>query len=265
MKRRQRTMMIAAISIIAVMVTGCGAQGNANSNVTTPQNTDRVGEIIQFGSYEQDNDLSNGAEPIEWEVVGTRDGHTLLLSKYALDCKKYNDNSGSITWENCTLREWLNNDFYNTAFSDTEKKRIATVFNENPDSYELYKPWLFELGSTYGAEGGNTTRDNVFLLSWTEARDFLNGKLYDQKIGGKNYNQKLICKPTAYARARGAWAANYTGGSEYPNDVDGCCCWWLRSPGSFRNEATHVFADGDIEEAIVNRGDFAVRPAILID
>ena len=41
-----------------------------------------VGDIITFGHYEQDNNLDNGAEPIEWIVLDVQDGKALLLSKY---------------------------------------------------------------------------------------------------------------------------------------------------------------------------------------
>ena len=126
-------------------------------------------DTVILGTYEQDNDPSNGPEPIEWQVVGIRNGHILLLSKYVLDCKKYNETNTGITWEDCTLRTWLNNDFYNTAFPDDDEKKddkddvkdwIATAHNENPDSYELYRRW----STSYGAKGGNATNDNVFLL-----------------------------------------------------------------------------------------------------
>ncbi len=70
-----------------------------------------------------------------------------------------------------------------------------------------------------GAEGGNATDDKVFLLSWTEARDYLDGKLSRSSLGAENYNQKLLCKPTAYAKAQGALA--YPGGSYYPSDTAG--------------------------------------------
>ena len=221
------------------------------------------GDIVILGSYEQDNDLSNGAEPIEWQVVGTRDGHTLLISKYALDCKQYNEEWTDITWENCTLRSWLNNDFYNKAFSSFDKKWIVTAHNSNPDSYELYRP-LNTSSYTYGAKGGNATNDKVFLLSWTEARDYFGGKLYDSDIGAGNYNQKLLCKPTAYAKAQGGWAYSNSD-NYYPSDTDGCCWWWLRSPGNNQDSAALVRNYGALNYYFVHGSTGGVRPAILIN
>ena len=222
-----------------------------------------VGDVIKFGSYEQ-NKISSGKEAIEWIVLGERDGNTLLLSKYALDCKKYYGKKVDITWNSSSLRTWLNEDFYNTAFSDSEKKRIVTAHNENPDTYELYK--IFNNSShTFGAEGGKATDDKVFLLSWTEARDYLGGKVNDSSLGASNYNQKLLCKPTAYAKEQGV--KTYTNSkNNYPSDTDGCCEWWLRSPGDDPTNATIVYQYGALSSCDVFYGyDVGVRPAILIN
>ena len=230
------------------------------------------GDIITLGTYEQDNNLSNGAEPIEWIVVGERDGHTLILSKDAIDYKKYNEELyKDITWEDCTLRSWLNNDFYNNAFSASDKGRIATAHNENPDTYELYKDY-HRNNQTWGAKGGNATDDNVFLLSWTEARDYFEGKLSDYDLGAENYNQKLLCRPTAYTKAQGISTCSSSDNEKYfhrPSDVVGCCGWWLRSPGPDQSgvSASNVGYDGSLGRGGDNPDYPAngVRPALLID
>ena len=46
-----------------------------------------VGSVVTFGRYEQDNDLSNGPEPIEWTVLDVRDGKSLLISRFGLECR----------------------------------------------------------------------------------------------------------------------------------------------------------------------------------
>ncbi|MDY6017558.1 MAG: TIR domain-containing protein, partial [Oscillospiraceae bacterium] len=75
----------------------------------------KAGDYVFFGAYEQDNSASNGKEHIEWLVLEVKDGKALVISKYALDCKQYNTNYTDVTWEACTLRRWLNNDFINAA------------------------------------------------------------------------------------------------------------------------------------------------------
>ena len=167
-----------------------------------------------------------------------------------------------ITWENCTLRSWLNNDFYYKAFSASDRKKIVTVHNENPDSYELYKRW----GTHDGAKGGNATDNKVFLLSWTEARDYLDGKPYDHdsSLAADKYNQKLLCRPTAYTNAQGLYIYYNDDSKYYPSDTDGCCCWWLRSPGYDQSSAARVYYTGALEGPL-SSSHFGVRPALLID
>lgn len=82
------------------------------------------GDIITFGTYEQDGQLSNGNEDIEWIVI-MRDGNkALVISKYCLEQKPFNSILASVTWKDSTIRTWLNNDFYNNAFSSDERNKI---------------------------------------------------------------------------------------------------------------------------------------------
>ena len=113
-------------------------------------------DTVIFGSYPQSDVSGNTKEPIEWIVLDRQGNKTLLLSKYILDCKCYNDVEKDITWENCTLRYWLNNTFYNTVFSSSEKSYIDNTFVINNDN------------ASYNTSGGNNTYDNVFLLSIDE-------------------------------------------------------------------------------------------------
>ena len=115
------------------------AVDKARITITKAQfNNIKVGDYIKFGAYEQDSDTSNGKEEIEWLVLEVKDGKALVISKYALDCKPYNESYTEVTWETCTLRSWLNNDFINAAFSAVEKTMIPTVtvsVDKNPDNY----------------------------------------------------------------------------------------------------------------------------------
>lgn len=169
-----------------------------------------------------------------------------------------------ISWENCTLRSWLNNEFYNTAFSDSDKERIVTAHNENPDSYGVFK--ASNSDRYLWGKGGNATDDKVFLLSITEVSEYFDGKAYDNDLGAENFNQKLICKPTAYAKAKGV--EPYTNDKNYyPSDTMGCYYWWLRSPGV--SEATAAVVDyfGSLacDQVYFTLNSLGVRPAILID
>lgn len=195
-----------------------------------------VGDYITFGSYEQDNNTSNGKEDIEWLVLDVKDGKAMVISKYALDCQPYNTSYTDVTWETCTLRTWLNGSFYNTAFSTAEKSKIPTVTVVNNDN------------PRHGTDGGNNTTDKVFLLSIDEANTyFLSGNARE-------------CEATAYAVAQGAWIA--TSSSYYGN-----CCWGLRSPGKYQYGAAYVVDVGDVSKRgyAVYDGSVAVRPALWIN
>lgn len=190
------------------------------------------GGIVTFGSYEQDNDLTNGAEPIEWIVLKVDGEKALMVSRYALDCQPFNTDGGYVTWEWCSLRYWLNDTFYNTAFDQDERNTIQTTYvpaEPNPDYA--------------GVDAGNGTDDKVFLLSTNQAY------IYFQM------NQRK-CVSTAYALAQG-------GG--YDADFDGS--WgWLRTPGNGNDRAACTDAEGKMYYAGVPVGDTAtvLRPAICV-
>lgn len=86
---------------------------------------------IKFGKYEQDNNVENGKEDIEWIVVTVDDNSALLLSKYILDDIEYHNDMGITTWEDSYIRKWLNSDFYNDAFDEDEKKLVLEIVNNN--------------------------------------------------------------------------------------------------------------------------------------
>ncbi len=86
------------------------------------------GDYVTFGSYEQDNNLTNGPEPIEWLVLDVQEGKALLISKLGLDCQPYNSIRMGIPWEDCSLRTWMNNTFFNTAFLAGEQEQIVATY-----------------------------------------------------------------------------------------------------------------------------------------
>lgn len=192
-----------------------------------------IGDSFTFGMYEQDNDSSNGAESIEWIILQKEDKRLLVVSRYALDCVRYNTEYKDVTWETCTLRSWLNSTFMNEAFSEGEKSMISVTTvsaDRNPK---------------YDTNPGNATQDQVFLLSISEVNKYFNS------------DEERQCKPTEYAVDQGA----------YENDETGCCWCWLRSPGFNQGRAARVDYDGGVYEigSLVNRDYIAVRPALWID
>lgn len=188
-----------------------------------------VGDIISFGTYEQDNDLSNGPEPIEWQVLAVEDGRALVISRFALDSKPYDENLfPEVTWEVCWLRGWLNGEFLASAFSADEQAQIALVTVVNPDNPKNGNP------------GGNPTEDQFFLLSFDEAEAYFAD------------DEARMNEATEYAKANGGYVSE-----------NGASSWWLRSSGPNHLTAMHVITNGSIayEGDMKNAAGHVIRPA----
>ena len=205
-----------------------------------------IGNIVTFGRYEQDSDATNGPEEIEWIVLDfdEKEQKALLLSKYGLDAKPYNTEYMDITWEQCSLRAWLNGVFLHTAFTSEEQSAILTTAVDNSSS-QGYSQWQ--------TDEGKNTQDQIFLLSYAEANRYLDVT--------DDINIKARVAPTAYAVARGAYC------SEIDQTFDGKPAgrWWLRSSGYRRNIAPVVFAGGSLSNYNVDRVQNVVRPAFWIN
>ena len=188
----------------------------------------KVGSFITYGRYFQDSD--NAKSPIEWLVLDVKGNEALLISRYGLDCIQYHNSCADITWENCNLRKWLNNDFIKSAFSEEEAKRIKVSELKNEDNLE------------YRTRGGNNTKDRIFCLSFDEAKQYFSS------------DKDRQCQPTAYAIKHGAYVDN------------DCCYWCLRSPGYYQNYAAQVYTDGAryLGGYYVSGNDIAVRPTLRI-
>lgn len=75
-----------------------------------------VGSTFNLGSYK--------GEAVEWLVLDKKDGRALVISKYGLETIQYNNKKRLVNWNDCTLCYWMNNTFYNEAFSTDEKSYI---------------------------------------------------------------------------------------------------------------------------------------------
>ncbi len=191
---------------------------------------------VTLGRWEQDNDLANGPEPMEWLVLGEEDGRVLLMTRFAIDSRQFHHQWQDTTWAESQLRAWLNEDFIGAAFTPEEQAAILPTAVETPDNM------------SYKTSGGESTVDRVFLLSIEEAKQYL---------------------PSAKARqARGtAWAQEQQLYVKQTGANAGCCWWWLRTMGQTADTAAYVKDDG----AILFKGydvDFysgGVRPVMWVD
>ncbi len=198
----------------------------------------KVGDIVVLGTYEQDNISGNGKESIEWVVLEKENDRLLVISRYVLDCQKYHSSRSNTTWENCSLRSWLNNTFLNEAFRKEEQsmiQRVKVSAEKNPN---------------YPTKPGSSTNDKVFLLSISEAEKYF------------PTDKSRTCSPTLYAKAQGAWTKD-----EYKTpEGKPTCWWWLRTPGEDQQNAANIYRDGpvDYKGDYVNFEEDGVRPAMWI-
>ena len=194
----------------------------------------QVGGTVLFGTFEQDNDFENGMEEIEWIVLAREDDRILVISRYGLAQRAFNGGSSHrVTWENCSLREWLNGEFLETSFSEEELARILTT-----DLRTLRDP---ENSSSPGVD----TQDRVFLLDLTEAETYFSS------------DEDRVCERTRFSLLQGLWF----------DDINNSGWWWLRSPGFDSTDAAYVNSEGKIIRNgwILNGSACNVRPAMWID
>ncbi|MDO5563877.1 MAG: DUF6273 domain-containing protein [Eubacteriales bacterium] len=173
-----------------------------------------------------------------------------------------------LTWRNCTLRKWLNNEFYNKAFSNDEKNRIIETIHKNESNRGAIHP---------------DTNDKVFLLSEKEIKKYFeNENNYDSDMG--MYDEKkendikqalfnATTKMTDYVdRNRRLLCIMWDSREHYyilDNRGGKGFIYWLRTPSSnLDDDCTPIlFLDnwlGTISEAPGFINFIGVRPAIWV-
>ncbi|MBR5439855.1 MAG: InlB B-repeat-containing protein [Clostridia bacterium] len=198
-------------------------------------------------------------EPIKWRILCEEDGTLFLLCENALDNPKF-DNLKLNDYEESNIRTWLNNDFYNIAFSTTEKQKILTteVDNSAKSANPYGSPNEFDNGGNYG--NLITTYDKVFLLSVEEATNPNYG--FDSKYNANDLLRRKYA--TDYAIAKGVFY-NDTG-FIIDSGHGKIGSWWLRSvvPATAYIRTVSGWS-GDIgESGYTNSTRVGVVPAIKI-
>lgn len=197
-------------------------------------------------------------EPLKWRVLDPSTG--LVLCESIIDSQAYSNTiysygndpyyNQSAYWNDAehthyandyatsSIRAWLNDDFYNTAFSSSQKASILTSELENK-AYSI----------SYSEYDSASTIDKVFLLSYSEAQNTSYGftnNTYSTDIRGS--------MGTDYAKAQGLWIAH-----------NKCSNWRLRSASNGSNGDCFVNDTGRIDVTnYVNDTCVGIRPAIKI-
>ncbi len=170
----------------------------------------QVGDKISFGSY-------------DWRVLDIISDRALVITEYIIEQRSYHNAYIDITWADCSLREYLNGEFYDK-FTAADKSRIIQVLNNNPDNQ-----W-------YKSKGGEDTQDSIFLLSVEDVCKYFGNSLSKLYNPGKNqrywFERKDENNSKRIARLQGTEWGSW---------------WWLRSPGRVNVKAVYIHGtDGNI-------------------
>ena len=182
-------------------------------------------QIVRFGGY-------------AWRVLDVQADKALLITEDIVEKRPYNHLYTDVTWETCTLRRYLNEEFL-LKINYPERIRILEATNANANNR-----WC-------AAGGGNATKDKVFLLSVEETAGYFgdSGQLRSWKPGNLGYVSDKF---------------NKTRSANYRNEP---WWWWLRSPGNRGYNVANVGKNGHL----VMSGNYAdnweggVRPAVWIN
>ena len=234
------------------------------NNPTTDSSGVSTWDCIYFGNYWQNDtngdgvaDKNDAKQPIKWRVLSVNSDDAFIIAEQGLDAKAYNETGTDVTWENSTIRSWLNgydasvnndkksftsDNFLDNAFSVAEQGAIKTTYVVNEDNPD------------YGTDGGNNTWDKVYLLAISEAANISYG--FDDKYNASSKTREA--KNTEYAKQCGAWSSE---NSSYLDNGN----WWLRTAGGSAYYASRVSLYGSVYYFYVNGTNVAVRPALHIN
>jgi hypothetical protein len=204
-------------------------------------------------SYQDDNGYTTSSvywfkyEPITWRVLDVQSSSAFLMADLVLDSQDYHYSvddrtiGGSTVYANnykeSHIRSWLNDNFYNTAFTAAEKARIQTTTVDNSVASTGYDPNAYACANT---------SDKVFLLSYSETTN---------ASYGLSTTTARQLKPSAYAQSQGV----------YTDTSNGNSYWWLRSPDyNNANFARSVNINGNVDDNGVSLTNYGVVPALWI-
>jgi hypothetical protein len=169
-----------------------------------------IGDQVSFGNY-------------DWRVLAAQDGKCLIITDKIIEQRSYHNKYVEITWADCSLREYLNTEFYGK-LSETERSRVVPVLNKNPNN-----PW-------FGTIGGADTEDKIFILSLEEIACKYFGDSSTLLYNPRKSQRYWYERKDKNNSKRGAVLLENGRGSWY----------WIRTPGRFSVKAVYVFTSGNI-------------------
>ncbi len=128
-----------------------------------------IGDAVIYGNYLQDGEE---AQPIEWIVLNKTDEQLTLISRYCLDCVPYNTDRVAVSYQESSLYAWLNGEFINTAFTESQQANIISTGGlgkayvlsaEEAAQYYEYDSWRKTAATLYAQTKGAKLKDNIAM------------------------------------------------------------------------------------------------------
>ena len=163
-------------------------------------------------------------DPIIWRVYKKDDESIYAVSESILDCCQ----AGSVNWEKSDIRQWLNYDFFYSAFSPTQQEKIEYTYVKNGNDNEFH------------IDSGNDTYDKVWILSLEEAENMYYVNYNTNDLPAYRAYNTRSSKGTTYARNQGLWVATKT----YTSSRVGASWWILRTPGDSSSSLCNIDFNG---------------------
>ncbi len=164
-----------------------------------PYESTKDGDIIEFGGY-------------NWIVLNKTEDTMLIITEDIIEERAYNEKNDDEAWEECTLRTYLNETFYNS-FSIEERLMIAKTSLTNLDNLN------------YGTDAGNDTTDKIFLLSLDEAERYMTE---DERFVNSNWWLRSPGNLQRYAAGVGSDGDIYSYGIHVSNECGARPALWLK-------------------------------------
>lgn len=195
-------------------------------------------------------------EPIKWRVLNKDGEDAFLMADIALDNQQYNTNWEAVTWENSSIRSWLNG--YEASVNEpntdyTKKNFIDSAFSSKQKNDIITTKVINDKNIQYGTKGGKDTHDKIFLLSESEVYNTQEAKMYGFKEDYTISDEARRSHSSEYAHIMGDYISHKT------------TVWGLRSPGLNKYSSTAVATDGKIQPGGIVYTTNAVRPAIHLN
>lgn len=202
-------------------------------------------------------------EPIRWKVLDPQTGY--VISVDALDGQFYNvtpkeNGLPRNDYATSDVRKWLNEDFYNTAFTNTQQKNIALTHNEN----------LADQGTINGTHNSESylyrkdvsraaTDDYVYLPSWYDLTNPAYGYAgkYNETIDSRKNDlasdyarSQGIFSPTSEVYLNTSWKYAYYCMLRTHGGSDGITFWTLDKYGSLTILNDYTYTNLSIKPAM---------------